>query len=434
MNSFPAVLAANQGLIIVVALALGFSLVLTLIGFIARGAGTSLRFVVFMEVLFAPLALSMLLVELIRARLPATQPANSNGLPLRDGRFADPEKLFGPGITAEQIRDAKAVFPDLVAEAEHAEVGIVGTGETVLVAQFPLAEQGKRAAAYYWKLHKVSGTSGDEERGWRGQRKPSSDYFEMWCTGRHLFVWTALTRDSCAARRAASTVGIDSLAVKPAPREPLIPALQPLGAFLRQPAIKVLGILFLVGLYSVWFFKGAAWASSSPAIAGTQAISAAELSSRLETINAMEVPFRIEKGERANEFFANWRYADAKWVDHARAHGLRRTFRIRLALDESSHTVRATDYVAEYDWSVGRDGARIAWQASLGIVFFQTEQQRVFGLQLDGEGRFRPELSYRYKFNLQEMKSPLIEAVTRAGWGWRPTVWQGPVWLRWLTE
>ena len=39
-----------------------------------------------------------------------------------------------------------------------------------------------------------------------------------------------------------------------------------------------------------------------------------------------------------------------------------------------------------------------------------------------------------YTFNLQEMKSPLVDAVTRAGWDWRPTVWQGPAWLRWLTE
>lgn len=58
----------------------------------------------------------------------------------------------------------------------------------------------------------------------------------------------------------------------------------------------------------------------------------------------------------------------------------------------------------------------------------------VFGLQLDEQGRFKPELSYAYTFNLQEMKSPLVEAVTRAGWDWRPTTWQGPTWLRWLTE
>ena len=169
-------------------------------------------------------------------------------------------------------------------------------------------------------------------------------------------------------------------------------------------------------------------------MSGVSAVTATELATRLEAINTLDVPFRIERGASANEFFATWRYADAKWVDLARAHGLRRTFRIRLMLDEAAHTVRATDYAAGYDWSAGGDGARVEWQAMLGIVFFQTEQQRVFGLQLDEQGRFKPELSYSYKFNLDEMKSPLLTAVTRAGWNWRPTVWQGPSWLRWLTE
>jgi hypothetical protein len=69
-----------------------------------------------------------------------------------------------------------------------------------------------------------------------------------------------------------------------------------------------------------------------------------------------------------------------------------------------------------------------------GIDFFQAEQSHVFGVQLDEQRRFKPEFPYTYRFNLSEMKSPLIAAVTRAGWNWRPTVWQGPAWLRWLTD
>ncbi len=189
--------------------------------------------------------------------------------------------------------------------------------------------------------------------------------------------------------------------------------------------------LFLIVLY---FFKGAAWAGTYRAKPGTTPVTATELTSRLQAINDLDVPFHIEPGLRPNEFFATWRYADAKWIDLARARGMKRSFRIRLVLDESKGTVRATDYATSFDWSAGRRGADLSWKASLGIVFFQSEHQRVFGLQLDEQGRFKPELSYAYTFNLQEMKSPLIEAVTRAGWNWRPTVWQGPTWLRWLTE
>jgi len=164
------------------------------------------------------------------------------------------------------------------------------------------------------------------------------------------------------------------------------------------------------------------------------AVSASELGARLEAINGLDVPFRIERGTEPNEYFATWRYADAKWVDLLRARGLRHMIRIRLQLDENARKVRATDYASAFDWSAGQGGARLEWRTGFGIVFFQTEQRRVFGLQVDENGKFKPELSYAYKFNLSEMKSPLIDATTRAGWTWRPTVWLGPAWLRWLTE
>lgn len=434
MNSLTSIFRANPGLLVGVVLCIAIPLVLALLALIMRGAGASLRPIVFMAVLMMPLGFTFLVAGLVRARQPAATPETTFNLPVRDGQFADRAKLFGADMPADQFRDAKAVFPEFFAEAEHAELGIVGTGETTLVAQFPTADAAKRAAKFLWQSFRVSGSSGDEENGWRGKRGTNGDYFEMLRAGRHLFLWTALTKEACATRRAANATLTGSADLKPVSREPLFAALQPLGTLFQSTGIKVIGVLFLVALYTVWFFKGAAWASSSPAMAGAPASTATELASRLEAINALEVPFRVERSERPNEFFATWRYADAKWVDTARAHGLRRTFRIRLALDPSAHTVRATDYVAEFDWSAGRDGARIEWRAMMGIMFFQMEQRRVFGLQVDKEGHFQPELSYAYKFNLSEMKSPLITAVTRAGWNWRPTVWQGPVWLRWLTE
>lgn len=434
MNSIPSIFRANPGLTVAVAMCLGFPLVLALLGFIMRAAAASLRPIVFLAVLMMPLAALFLVAALVNARTRGAAPETSFTLAVTDGHFADREKHFGTDLPAGQIRDAKSVFPEFFAEAEHAELGIVGTGETTLVAQFPTADAAKRAASFLWQWFRATHTSGDEERGWRGKRGLNEDYFEMLRTGRHLFLWTALTKEACAARRAASGTITSAPDLKAAPREPIFPKLQPLGAMFQPLGMKIGGTLLMVVLYTLWFFKGAAWAGSSPAVPGAPRITATELAARLEAINALDVPFRIERGERPNEFIAAWRYADAKWVDHARAHGLRRTFRIRLTLDESACIVRATDYAAEFDWSAGRDGARIEWKAMMGIVFFQTEQRRVFGLQLDEQGRFKPELSYTYKFNLNEMKSPLMDAVTRAGWDWRPTVWQGPAWLRWLTE
>jgi hypothetical protein len=434
MNSFTSIFRANPGLVVAVALCLAVPLVLTLVGLILRSAGASLRPVVFFAVLMMPLALLFLVAQLVRARQPGTVPESTTSLPVGDGELADRARLFGADIPADRYRDAKAVFPEFFAEAERAELGIVGTGESTLVARFPTAEAARRAADFLWQSFRATDTSGDAERGWRGKRGQNGDYVELFRTGRHLLMWTALTKEACAARRAASGAIPSAPEFNPSPPPPVFAALQPLAAFFQPAGAKAIGVVVMVGFYIVGFFKGAVWVSSAPAVAGVPSVPASELVARLEALNALDVPFRVERGEHQQEFFVTWRYADAKWVDHARAHGLRRTVRVRLTLDGPAHIVRATDYAAEYDWSAGRDGARIEWRAMTGVVFFQIEQSRIFGVQLDEQGRFKPEPSYAYRFNLSELKSPLVNAVTRAGWNWRPTVWQGPVWLRWLTE
>ena len=429
--SFLTALRANEGLIVALALCVGMALVVTFVGFIMRSAGVSLRPIVFIAGLMLPILLPFVIGQLVLARAPA--PATpSSALAVRDGRFVDREKLFGHGISPELIRDARSGMVGILDEAEIAEAGVSMGGETVLIAQFPTEEQTKRAAAAYHRGYQLRNSSGDEDQGWRATRM-QGDYIEMLRTGRQLFVWSGLTREAAAARRAASDLASQFPSLAPAPRPPVFPALQPLADFFAPVSVKVPGMLLLVFIYTFWFFKGAGWASSSQAATDAPILPASELISRLLSINALDVPFTITQGSTPDELIADWRYADAKWIDLARAHGMKRTFRILLTLDEATRTVRATDYTAEFDWSAGRAGASITWKTGTGIVFFQKEQQRVFGLQIDSQGRLKPELSYSYKFDLSEMKSPIMTTITKAGWNWRPTVWQGPSWLRWLT-
>jgi hypothetical protein len=197
--------------------------------------------------------------------------------------------------------------------------------------------------------------------------------------------------------------------------------------------IAASALLVYILFVAVYFLKGSAWATRIDAKRVDRALSANELRERLLALNAFDIPFRIE-ADGDGEVSATWKYADAKWVDLARVHGIRRIHRIRMTLDEANRKVRATDFQAAYDWSAGGGGGSIAWKASTGIVLFQYEHQRVYGLQLDSEGRAKPELSYAYTFDLQEMKSPLVQAVTQSGWNWQPVAWQAPEWLRWLTE
>ncbi|MEQ1748567.1 MAG: hypothetical protein ABL974_04050 [Prosthecobacter sp.] len=425
-------LRANEGLIAAIVLCMGPALLLSLIGFVMRSGGASLRPIVFIAVLFLPIVVPFFIGQLVLARTPAPmQPAAA--LAVTNGKFTEREKLFGAGIPAELIREAKSGMSGILDEAEVAEVGITMSGETVLIAQFSGEEETKRAGAAYHRSYQLQNSSGDEEKGWRATRM-QGDYIEMLRTGRQLFVWSGLTQEAAATRRAASDLAIQFPALKAASQPPLFPALQPLAAFFAPVFMKVISILLLVFIYTLWFFKGAGWASSSQAVAGAPIMPESDLVSRLMSINDLDVPFSITRSDRANELIADWRYADAKWIDLARAHGMRKTFRIKLTLDESAHTVRATDYISEFDWSVGRSRASIQWKAAMGLVFFQKEQQTVFGLQLDDQGHLKPVVSYTYKFDLNEMKSPIMTAITKAGWTWRPTAWQGPVWLRWLTE
>lgn len=418
------VLQTNPGLIVALALCIGPMIVLGIIGTLMHRAGTSLKPIVFIAGLLFPVIGTFTIGQLTLARQPG-QASKTPSLAIKDGAFADRELLFGQGISPEFIRDVKTGMPGILDDAEIAEAGVSLDGSTALVAQFPSDEQAQRAAQAYHRAYQLRNTSGDEETGWRASRV-QGDYIEMLRTGRHLFVWSGLTRESAAERRAATNLAAHFPALVPSPRPPLFPTLQPLDHFFAPVATKVLGVALLVLAYVVIFFKGSAWAGRVAPASNLPAIPASSLASRLLAINELDVPFTIAQGSSPTEWIADWRYADAKWLDLARAHGMKRTFRIRLTLDESTHSVYATDYTAAFDWSAGRSSASIQWQAAMGIIFFQREEQHVLGLQIDEHGKLKPEASYRYKFDLSEMKSPIQTTITQAGWTWRPSVWQKP--------
>ncbi len=438
-------LRTNPGLAISFVLLGGGALVSALVGFIMARSGASLRPIYWFAGFFALVVVPQLVghfyvaLRTTKAEAPRTaalEQLGSSGD--ADSLKAAAKILFGPDANAPLTTDARQMFGDAFANAGFARFAVLPNGDTVLLARFKGSLAAEKAWIEYLRttgLNQLKGT-GDSQRGYVVTR-PVGDRAYVLHFGNMVGVWTgkddAAIRERMVAggfeipRRAplnASTPAVtaNAPATKSAPKNPLSPGLIGVGIALYA---------FVVALY---FFKGAAWAGMSPAKPDVARFAATELAARLEAVNTLDVPFHIERGASPNEFFATWRYADAKWVDLARARGMKRTFRIRLMLDEKHGTVRATDYVASFDWSAGRGGAEVEWKTGLGIVFFQYEHQRVFGLQLDEQGRFKPELSYAYTFNVNEMKSPLITAVNRAGWNWRPTVWQGPTWLRWLTE
>ena len=432
----------NPGVLISLGLIGGCVVVCLLVGLVMARTGASLRplywFFGFFMLVVAPQVIGHFWKALDAMKKEAPRVAALEQIATDSGaetRSAAVKLLFGPDADAQLVTDARKVFGDAFEQAELAQFAALPNGDSVLLARFKgytAAEKGWFCYLRNTGLNQLSG-KGDSQRGYAVTR-PVGDRAYALHMDNMVGIWTG--KDDAGIRNRMTAGGFN------------IPRRAPLAATeTAQPTTKTsagktssLKVAFATGALAVYlflvvlyFFKGSAWAGTFRA-KSSPPVTAAELASRLEAINSLDVPFRIERGTQPNEFFATWRYADAKWIDLARARGMNRTFRIRMTLDERNGTVRATDYAASFDWSAGRGGADLEWKSSLGIVFFQYEHQRVFGLQLDEQGRFKPELSYAYTFNLNEMKSPLVEAVTRAGWNWRPTAWQGPTWLRWLTE
>ena len=145
-----------------------------------------------------------------------------------------------------------------------------------------------------------------------------------------------------------------------------------------------------------------------------------ELEARLLALNALAAPFQVKPGKRPHRFVAEWRYLDATWAGLMQANHLARTARIELRLDPRDHTVRAVDHESELAWGAGTGGLNLSWSASRGITFGQIERGAVFGLRVEhGRPTLQP---YTWRFNVQEMKQPIIDIVTQSGWAWRPVI------------
>ncbi|MHB1329062.1 MAG: hypothetical protein ACYC2K_12770 [Gemmatimonadales bacterium] len=434
-------LRTNPAVMIPLLALLLVTLVFTVLAVLMTRAGASLRPLVFMGVFFGIVGGPQLLFHLaqglgwIPKRDLTSVPSGRAGQEYREVEgplavagnvFADPLAVFGPATDPDLVSDLTRLGSDgPYGDAQVAQMAIVPPSATALVARYESPDRARQAMDRYLQVATGQALAPGHD-GVVVASRPVGDVVLALTAGRTMLVLTGPDEQAVRTALAASPI------VTPAPAQSPSDA----GAatfWLYRPAVLAMVTLVLVGLATLWFFKGSNWASSVPAVAGVTPVSAQELRSRLLAINALDVPYSVHEESPGGRVVVTWRFADARWVDLARVHGMRATHRILIDLDESRRTARPTEQVSRVDWSAGANGGGVSWRTSSGIVFFQYEHQRVFGLQLDEQGRFTPRLSYSYTFNLQEMKAPLISAVTRGGWTWRPTAWHGPSWLRWLT-
>ena len=452
-----ALLQTNLGLLIVVVIPASFVLILTVIGLLMKRAGASLKplwwFAGFIALIIVPQLIGHTIDAFMQGpmsttdeRPQASEPAaKAGGSPNPSSMgfdYSDPQKLFGDRGAGTLVVDGRATASGLLHPAADPKFFVLPTSETLLIGRFATQTHAEQAVATYLKETRIADRARqDSDGGYLAHRGPADVVYAR-AYGNIFTAWTGSSEsaiEQLQLKTGIKGVGIasttaDSIQVTSGSTDWTDIALRKATATWPGVALVVVALGGYLLFVATYFLKGIAWATRTDAKPIARALSAGELRERLTAINSLDVPFRVEPGRTGNELIAIWRYADAKWIDHARAHGTRRLHRIVLELDKAQHKVRATDYATDFDWSAGRGGANLQWKFVTGVVLFQYEHQRVFGLQLDPQGRFTPSLSYSYTFNLQEMKSPLIEAVTRSGWTWQPVAWNAPGWLKWLTE
>lgn len=436
------VLLHNPGLSISLALLLAGLLVSALMGVLMARSGVSPKGIAFFAVFFAIVVLPQVAGHLALAVKPAAAGAASGlqartvdlaraaaGLPgfqlsVEGGAVRDAAQVFGADHAQGQRSDARALFASRMPGLKVADAVHWPTGDSVTALVFGSADEAQSGMLGYLSMYRVAPTldrGGVEVHGARGL---GGGLVQLRRSGAALLVVTALSEPGLAARvaslpllQAAPVAGGGPL---PTAGEPLLPALQPLVRLFRGSVVlQLAGVLAMVALAAWWFFAGSAWAARVPAEHGTVPLPAAALKARLLAVNQADVPMQVETlpdGRVA----VTWRYADARFVDFTQAHRMVRTQRLLLRLDEAARRVSVTEQSTELDARAGIGGVSLRWRTALGISFFQVDHRRVLGLQFGPDGRPTGDLSYAWRFNLNELKAPFITAVTAAGWSWQP--------------
>jgi hypothetical protein len=152
--------------------------------------------------------------------------------------------------------------------------------------------------------------------------------------------------------------------------------------------------------------------------AGTPALSPEQVRERILALNRPSAPFQIMDGKSENaELIAEWKIVDAQWYEIFAKAGLSKVFKIYLTLVPEKQEVQALDKEYSVEWRAGVPKLSIAAKAFRG----QT-QSIEFGKAYGFTEELKPGVVYNYRFNTKEIKQPIQDAVTAAGWTYKGKV------------
>ncbi len=158
----------------------------------------------------------------------------------------------------------------------------------------------------------------------------------------------------------------------------------------------------------------------------TVRISTEELKARLLSLNDDKLPFVVmEDSRNPDRLVALWKIADEKWIHLFVARGLRIQYELRMRIDKDRGRVLAQDNLRRFEYTSGLGGGGVRFSRRFsffkGIQLFQYERGAQYGI-IHKDGQLKIDYAYDYKYNLNEVKNPIIEIVTSAGWEYRPVI------------
>jgi hypothetical protein len=140
-----------------------------------------------------------------------------------------------------------------------------------------------------------------------------------------------------------------------------------------------------------------------------------EVLNSLLGLNRPTAPYRLVDGQREGvDLIAEWKIVDAQWNELFAKASISKVFRIYMKLDPEKHEVRAMDREYTVEWRAGVPALSVSAQA------FKGQKQEVsFGGAYAFTETLAPGQVYKYRFNTNEIKKPIQEAVTASGWTYK---------------
>ena len=147
----------------------------------------------------------------------------------------------------------------------------------------------------------------------------------------------------------------------------------------------------------------------------TPVLPAEEVRQRLLALNRETAPYQIRDGSAEGvDLIAEWKIVDAKWYEIFAKANLTKVFRIYMKFDEDRHEVRAKDEEYTVEWRAGVPSLSVS-----ANKFSGQKTSIEFGTAYAFTEELKPGQVYNYRFNTNEIKKPIQEAVTACGWAYK---------------